>query len=38
MSGSEAAFYLETRLGKIPKHPQAEEPEETSKGSPEELT
>lgn len=37
MSGSEAAFYLETRLGKIPKRPQAEEPEETSKGSPEEL-
>ena len=29
MSGSEAAFYLETRLGKIPKHDQEEEKEET---------
>ena len=28
MSGSEAAFYLETRLGKIPKHDQEEEKEE----------
>ena len=34
MSGSEAAFYLETRLGKIPKHSPAEEPKE----SPEEVT
>jgi len=29
MSGSEAAFYLETRLGKIPKRSPAEEPKES---------
>ena len=34
MSGSEAAFYLETRLGKIPKHDQEEEKEEEKKEIP----
>ena len=37
MSASEASFYLETRLGKIPKRPPAEEPAETPEESPENL-
>ena len=36
MSASEAAFYLETRLGKIPKRPPAEE--EEPKEEPEQIT
>jgi uncharacterized membrane protein len=38
MSASEASFYLETRLGKIPRHPQAEPPKEESEKDPEDLT
>jgi len=37
MSASEASFYLETRLGKIPKRPPAEEPAESPEESPKNL-